>query len=116
MTRKQGAGLGSVREATNLKQNREIAEDIFGKKMDSTSSDDDDDEAMVEDQIPLWQRGYGENGSAGYASLGDKSNSRQNYKKRKRGKDFPNDGIKGIQEDIKRTTTIVDMRMANRIT
>ena len=110
LTRKQGAGLGSVREATNLKQNREIAEDIFGKKMDSTSSDDDDDEAMVEDQIPLWQRGYGENGSAGYASLGDKSNSRQNYKKRKRGKDFPNDGIKGIQEDIKRTTTIVDMR------
>ena len=105
-----------MREATNLKQNREIAEDIFGKKLDSTSGgDDDDDEAMVEDKCRcgsvIWR-----NDSAGYASLGDNLSSRQNYRKRKRGKDFNNDGIKGIQEDIKRTTTIVDIGMANCIT
>ena len=96
LTRKQGAGLGSVREATNLKENREIAEDIFGKKPGGDTDDSSSSSEEDEDNIPLWQRGYGENGSAGYASLNNNKSKKRRKIIRKRKKNLQKTGFRRL--------------------
>eukprot|EP00505_MAST-04D_sp_SCG-Rhode-Island_P003124 Stramenopile-MAST_4_protein_3124 len=79
ITRRPGAGLGAVKEMTNLKENKEILEDIFGSSAKPDVNEEDSEPfENAEFEVPLWQRAYG-----GLGGMGSTASTAPAKKKRK---------------------------------
>ena len=82
MTRLPGAGLGAVKEATNLRENKEIMEDIFGVQENDDKAEKGDNDASGEVEVPLWQRAYGSAGANHYGHEHGKKKKRKRERTR----------------------------------